>query len=152
MSFIHAYTSDAGLVAVGMIVLTSCTSEPREFYLPERSVPPDIAALPADFDVTGGPVLIRLTEWANAAVLGQLEAAGLQPVPGYARVERLDTLGMNITGGTIVPEGLERILSLMYVVRVEPAPAAPHRSAGKRDRRRRRANYRRGGSGSCLTP
>ena len=148
MSYLHAYTSRAGVVAVGMIVLASCTSEPREFYLPERSVPPDIAALPANFDATGGPVLIRLTEWPNAAVLSQLEAAGLQPLPGYARVERLDTLGMNFTGGTIMPEGLQRILALMYVVRVEPAPSAPYRSGGKRDRRTRIAHHRRGASAS----
>jgi hypothetical protein len=137
MSCLHG---NAGRAAVGIVaVLSGCTSKPsREWYLPERTVPPDITALPADFETTGGPVLIRLTEWPNSGVLAQLEAAGLQPLPGYSEVERLDSLGMSYSGGTVTPGGLERILALQYVIRVQPAPAAAPRSGDAKPQYRRK--------------
>jgi hypothetical protein len=135
MSCLHA---SVGRAAVGIIaVLSGCTSEaPREWHLPERSVPPDIAALPADFDTKGGPVLIRLTQWPDSSVLAQLESAGLEPLPGYSVVERLDSLGMSFAGGTMTPGGLERILALPYVIRVEPAPATPRRSRAAKEQQK----------------
>ena len=153
MSRLHV---NVGWAAVGIIAsLAACTAEaPREWHLPERSIPPDITALPADFDVTGGPVLIRLTEWPDSAVLWQLEAAGLEPLPGYDRIERLDSVGMSYTGGIVPPGGLERILALMYVIRLEPMPATPHRSGAPRSGRYRHAWRRREPrprERSCLT-
>ena len=109
-------------LAGAMFVMAGCSPAPNDFpRLPERSVPPDVATLPAGFASVGGPVFLRLTGWADSAVVQELEAAGLLPLPGYKRVERLDSIGMNVVGGTVPPQRLDPILAVLYVRAVEPA-------------------------------
>lgn len=73
------------------------------------------------FESSGGPVLLRLTGWADDRAIAQLEATGLRPMRGHERVERLDSLGMNTVAGTIPAGWLDSIMAVRYVVAIEPA-------------------------------
>lgn len=46
---------------------------------------------------------------------------GMLPLPGYTRVERMDSMGLNVIGGVIPPGHLDRIAALRYIVRIELA-------------------------------
>lgn len=90
--------------------------------LPERSIAPDLSALGPSLDSAGGPVIFELTGWVRPEVIEAFVERGLQPLPGYDAVERLDSLGLNSLGGVVPPRGLYRFLELRYIVRVRPAP------------------------------
>ena len=107
--------------ALVLAILAGCSPELSDSPLPERTGAADTSALPHHFRSSGGPVLLRLTGWADSVVVRQLVAAGLRPLPGYARVERLDSLGMNVVGGVVPPNGLDSILALRYVLVLELA-------------------------------
>lgn len=108
-------------VALLLAAIAGCTPELSDSPLAERTGAADTSALPGHFRSIGGPVLLRLTGWADSIVVRQLVEAGLRPLPGYERVERLDSLGMNVVGGVIPPNGLDSIIALKYVLVLEPA-------------------------------
>ena len=107
--------------ALVLAILAGCSPELGDSRLPERTGTADTSALPHNFRSSGGPVLLRLTGWADSIVVRQLVDGGLRPLPGYGRVERLDSLGMNVVGGVVPPGGLDSILALRYVLVLEPA-------------------------------
>lgn len=111
-----------GIILTGIAVLTACSPERSDSPLPERSGAANTTALPPSFRGSGGPVLLRLTGWADSVVVQEIVDAGLRPLPGRNTPERIDTLGMNVVGGTIPPNGLDRILALQYLVSIEPVP------------------------------
>lgn len=113
----------AGVVVVlGLLGTWSAQPEIRHPLLPERTGAPDTSALSAEIRQVGGRVFLHLSGWAKPAVLEEMSAAGLAPLEGYAELERLDSIGMNIVGGTVPPGGLDRIAALRYVLRIEPVP------------------------------
>jgi len=113
----------AGVVLVlGLLGTWRAQPAVRHSLLPERTAAPDTSALSAEIRQAGGHVLLHLSGWAKPAVLEDMSAAGLGPLEGYEQLERLDSIGMNIVGGTIPPGGLDRIAALRYVLRMEPVP------------------------------
>lgn len=112
------------IILVGMAVLTACAPERSDPPLPERSGAADTTALPPFFRGSGGPVLLRLTGWADSVVVQEIVDAGLRPLPGRNAAERLDTVGMNVVGGIVPPNTLDRILALRYILSIEPLPQA----------------------------
>lgn len=108
-------------VTLVIVVMAACSPELSDAPLAERTGPVDTTGLPTDFRSRGGPVLLHVTGWVNPDVVRRLEDAGLRPLPQYRRVERMDSLGMNIVGGTVPPEGLGSIMAVRFVVAIEPA-------------------------------
>jgi len=114
-------TAPAGVGCTLVVMAIGCAQE-IDYYapLPQRNRPPDTIAISPRFAASGGPVLLHLTSWANARVLEEVVAAGMRPLPGYSRVERLDSMGLNLVGGVVPSEVWPRIRALRWVVRIEP--------------------------------
>ena len=111
---------DRGLaIVIIMGVLLSCEPVTMSHApLPERTIPPDRDDLDPTVEVEGGAVALELTGWVEPIVIEEFVESGLQPLPGYAEVEALDSFGMNTLGGIVPPGGLPLILEHRYIVRI----------------------------------
>lgn len=111
----------AAIALFGLVVAACGPDEVSHSPLPVRTSPPDTSALTQEIRTEGGPLLLELTGWVPPSVIDELERGGLRPLPGYQRVERLDSMGLNLVGGTAPAGSLDRILALPYIVSVRPA-------------------------------
>ena len=115
-----------GRAALRTVLVTSllgaCGPELSDLPLPEWTGPVDTAGLPQTFQAAGGPAHFHLTGWANETVIEQFVSAGLMPLPGYAQVQRMDSIGLNVVGGVVRPRALDRVLELPYIVRIRTCP------------------------------
>ena len=122
-------------------LLSACMPELSELPLPEWTEAVDTAGVPQTFHAAGGPAHFHLTGWANDMVIEQFVRAGLMPLPGYAQVQRLDSIGLNVVGGRVPPGGLDRVLELPYIVKIRTCPPTSLNNVAKdsNDRATRRA-------------